>query len=216
MTSSYLPSEMSKNDPRHIPVDPEGMELMQHVLSNAGYSTRTDGTQEPLSLVAENADNFVVAIATPTVADLVRAEPVVTARLVELLIAGGASNKKWDGYAVLLTNQPAQQELTELLFGLTYNLRQVRRLIKVGVEPTLAGFARALRPVLPMGNEARAEMARDPLTALEETMVTAGADPGLVGHTFADFRARYKLSRDGEATELMLPGTEFEGIDGIE
>lgn len=160
-----------------IETDAELLDLLLITLERGGYQVQPTTVGELPVVMAENVDNVVAAAATVTVKDLVRAEPLLSRLLVKRLGGANPDAKRWDGYVLLVTAQPADMAASEALFGVTYNLRQVRRLAKVGVEPTLAGVARALRGVLPLIPPTDLETVLDPLLALRERLLTDGVDP---------------------------------------
>jgi hypothetical protein len=172
-----------------IETDAELLDLLVITLERGGYQVQPTTAGDLPVLMAENADNVVAAAATVTVTDLVRAEPLLSRLLVARLGGANPDAKRWDGYVLLVTAQQADMTTSEALFGVTYNLRQVRRLPKTGVEPTLAGVARALRGLLPLTPPADVETVLDPLSALRERLMTDGVDPMAVQDAIARLMA---------------------------
>jgi hypothetical protein len=195
-----------------VTVDSEILELLLVVLNDVGYETETVAADNVPLVLAENLDNVVAATAMTTVADLIRVEPMLSRLLVDRLGGARADGKRWDGYVILLTTQPANLEKSETLFGVTYNLRHVRRIVRIGIEPTVAGIARALRPVLPLVHSASADSAFDPLVTLAQRLMTDGVDPESVQRAVARFRSDHP-SRDSHTSIGGSPEPDEDGFD---
>jgi hypothetical protein len=202
-------------DPEPVAVDSETLELLSLVLSRANYETQGAAAGDVQVVLGENLDNVVVATAAMTVTDLVRAEPLLSSFLVDRLGNANAEGKRWDGYVVLLTAQEAGMDNSQPLFGVTYNLRHVRRLVKVGVEPTMAGVARALGTLLPLTLSAVADTTSDPLSALEQRLLADGVDPTSVRSAIERFRVDHSmgLMTDEDSASREAESISEEGID---
>jgi hypothetical protein len=170
--------------------DTELVDLAQVVLGEADYVVRRELINGTPYLLAEDPDNVVVLGAVIDVADVLAIEPVLSEILVKRLAEGTAESKKWDGYVVILTSTRSDEDTTEALFSLTYNLSQVRRIVRIGVDATKAAIARGLRPVLPLRESTGDSALTDPLTALEERLIADGLAPAQVDQAMADFRAQ--------------------------
>src|SRR5687767_13156711 len=118
-------------------VDVELLDLAAGVLVDAGYSvTRT--TEHGIDLLlAEDADNVVAITAVTSTDAIFDAEPAVTRALASRFAGPGEAPKRWDAYAVLLTSSTPDDAKAEALFSLSYNLKQVRRIVRVGVDATV-------------------------------------------------------------------------------
>lgn len=171
---------------KDIALDDDLLRLAGEVLTRAGYTTVPPGSGTP-AILAENSDNVVAVTATITVEDTVRAEPLLSKLLTAQMGSKSLDGKRWDGYVVLLTSQAAPWAVAEPLFGIAYNLRHVRRLVKVEVDPTLAGVQRAIRPVLPLPQPPSADELTDPLTLLRDRLLQRGLDAAAVDASIARF-----------------------------
>jgi len=140
-------------------------------------------------LFAENDLTAIAVGASTTVEGLLELEAVLSGRLIARIETRRIPDRRRDGYVVLLTAQPAESQQSEALFGMTYNLRHVRRVVRVGVEPTTAGVARALRPVLPLLSRPNTQLILDPLDSLERRLNEDGLDPHNVARAVALFRS---------------------------
>lgn len=151
------------------------LELAEVVLRDADFTLRyaRSDEQEPI-LLAENSDAVAAVGAFVSVENLVAAEGRVSRALSRHLAGANASSKRWDGYVVLLTSARPEANYSEELSLLTQNLRHVRRIVRVGVHPTRAGLARALRPLLPLSNATGAALIREPLDAVTEALKRDG------------------------------------------
>jgi hypothetical protein len=181
-----------------IAVDDDLLRLAGQVLIRAGYTTIPPGSAIP-AILAENADNVVAVTATITVEDTVRAEPILSKLLTAQMGAKSLDGKRWDGYVVLLTSQAAPEATAEPLFGIAYNLRHVRRLVKVGVDSTLAGVQRAIRPVLPLPKPPAADELTDPLTLLRDRLLQRGLDAAAVDASIARFHPEAQRPEPSDA-----------------
>lgn len=169
-----------------IAVDDDLLSLAGEVLTRAGYTT-VPSESGIFAILAENPDNVVSVTATITVEDTVRAEPILSKLLTARMGGKSLEGKHWDGYVVILTSQAAPGAAAEQLFGIAYNLRHVRRLVKVGVDPTLAGVQRAIRPVLPLPKPPAADELTDPLTLLRDRLLQRGLEAAAVDASIARF-----------------------------
>lgn len=189
---------MSENAQKHrIGVDTQLLELTSMVLADAGYSLEELVVDDVSIVLGESPDNIVVMTATVTVRELVAAESILSRFLVQRLSEASAGGKRWDAYVAVLTRQSADVQTSDTLFGLTYNLRHVRRLLKVGVDPTLAGVARALRALLPLPRVDSMTALNDPLDALAQQLVADGIDEEIVSRSIGHFRGTNVRSSGG-------------------
>lgn len=162
--------------------------LARIALNAAQFQTSivdVDGLQ---LLVADGKSTVVVVATTARVDQLLDVEPVAIRPLVERLEPRSVPDRRRDGYLFLLTTQLADANQAAALFGLTYNLRHVRRLVRVGVEPTAAGVARALRPVLPLLTRVSTFKVMNPIVELEHRLIEDGLDPRIVRDAVDRFR----------------------------
>lgn len=197
--------------------DAELLDLAQVVLSEAGYVVRHELMSGTPYLIAEDFDNVVVLGAVIDVADVLEIEPALSETLVKRLAGGTPESKKWDGYVVVLTSTRSDEDATEALFSLTYNLSQVRRILRIGVEATKAAVARGLRPVLPLRESGSESVLTDPLAALAERLIADGLAPAQVNESLIAFRAQAPsslFSSDDEAEKDSDVVEEAERDDG--
>jgi len=187
-------------------VDTELLELVELVLRDSGYVVAPMSTEGAPYLLAEDQDSVVVAAAVVGVEDVFAAEPILSRALVGRLAESHSGAKKWDGYVIVVTSSRPDDTTTEALFSLTYNLHEVRRLVRVGVEATTAAVARSLRPVLPLSEAIAEATTIDPLTALERRLVADGLDFDQVALAVASFRAE---------TGAQLGLNRDDGGDGV-
>lgn len=167
--------------------DDELLELAQIILQTASYETTIEEFTWGRGVFGRDQSKHVAVAATATVDALLRLEPALSGVLLERLSTLEIPRVRRDGYVVLLTVQPAEADQGEALFGITYNLRHVRRVIRAGVEPTTVGVARALRPVLPLLTRASEKMISRPLDLLSRRLVADGLDPTLVADAVEKF-----------------------------
>ena len=110
--------------------------LARKVLSDAGFAQKEVKLQDVAVLLAENAYCIVALAATPTVDDLIAAEPQVEALLHTSVERVGIGPKLWDAYVVLLTQERPSDQRGGLrpLFNINYDTRGFRRMARVGVD----------------------------------------------------------------------------------
>ncbi|WP_162602361.1 hypothetical protein [Nocardioides daejeonensis] len=176
------------------------LELAELVLTESGYSVFYDTVDGEAVLLAENQDN-IAAVAAPVAIDgLIDVHPSVSRLLSTRVAEAGPASKRWDTFAVLLCAQGAAREQTEALANITNNLRQVRRLVRVEVEPTKAALSRALRPLLPLPEPPHYGALREPLKELENLLRADGIEQDLITSVLTDFAlglGRDESSDDG-------------------
>ncbi len=158
------------------PIDTELVELAEVVLRQAGYAVERGTAEGAAYLLAEDPDNVITASAVLSADDAQTIEPLLTRVLVDRLSDRSLESKKWDGYVIILSSTRPDDDATEALFGITYNVNQVRRLIRVGIEPTTASVARGLRAILPLSHTRVDLILTDPLVALQTRLIADGLD----------------------------------------
>jgi hypothetical protein len=191
------------------PVSDEGLlDLAILVMQQNGYEAVRDTVGDLPIALAEDEDNIVVLASLVSSGDVVLAEPDVSRLLTERLVAATSARKKWDAYVVLLTAQRASDEQSETLAALTNNLRQVRRIVRVGVDPTRAAVARALLPLLPLPTPDFDSRLEDPLAALKALLIRDGLPADVV----SDALSAYALEEAESSTPLEEDETEVAEI----
>jgi hypothetical protein len=187
----------TRNSPESSSTDLDVLNLARIVLRSADYRTSIAGIDAQQILIAEGGTAVVVVAAAATVERLLNLEPQATSHLIERLGERSVPDRRRDGYLFLLSAQPAEASQAEALFNVTYNLRHVRRIVRVGIEPTAAGIARAMRPVLPLITRMSTVAMVDPLSELESRLVEDGLDERIVREAVTKFRS----------TSLLQAGT---------
>jgi len=194
--------------------DPGLLDLARVVLQQHGYKVATPLAPDTV-LLAEDENNVVAVAAVISPPQIVDVEPIVSRVLTERLVEAHVPEKRWDGYVVLLCAQSADSDQTEALAALANNLRQLRRVVRVGVEPTRAAVARALRPLLPLPTPVSSGTLTDPLELLRGRLIRDGLDPAVVDEVLETFRidtgarlleddpseAAYALDEEGDFDE---------------
>jgi hypothetical protein len=182
-------------DSSNIASDDELLAIADAVLKSDGYFTASASVGSVPTLLAEDEDNVLIVAALITISDVLRIEPDISKALTKRLGSVDTGPKKWDGYVVLLTAQQGQDGTTDDLFHLMYNLHQIRRIVRVGVVPTIAGVERALRALLSLPETTENLSIDDPLDAMESRLVADGIDPTAVDEALTAFRTTYVTSR---------------------
>lgn len=173
--------------------DYELLELASVVLQTNGFDTRPTDLGDIAAIVAEDSISRVIVSATTTVADLVKFEAALSASITQ---SSDETGPPKDLYSVLITAQEPEPSQGQSLSAITYNLRYVRRIVRAGVSPTLAGVERALRPVLPFTGAELPNVFADPLDQLRQRLVEDGSDPRLVDASIERFLLT-RSTRDG-------------------
>lgn len=186
-----------------LPKSDEGLlALARVVMEQAEYTVATAQHDGVTILIAEDDNNAVVVAATVSAAEILEVEPVVGRVLTEQLIGAHLPQKKWDGYVVLLCAQAAGDDLSAALSELANNLRQLRRIIRVGVQPTVAGVARALRPLLPLPEPDLDTRLSDPLTRLEGLLLRDGVDTVAIQEVLEEFKLESEGISEGRPIDV--------------
>ena len=178
------------------------LELAELVLRAAGYQVFFDDVDHEPILLAENRDNVAVIAAPVAIDGLIDSDPAVSRLLNGRLDHVQPGSKRWDAFAVFLCAQCAGQDQTEALSEISNNLRQVRRLVRVEVEPTKAAVSRALRPLLPLPESPHSGVLKDPLKELEALLIADGIDRDVLDSVLTDFLIGVGLSVVAEDDEL--------------
>lgn len=164
------------------------LDLSLLALSTAGLTASIEEVNSVPAVRAES-ELMVVLVGTATTVDgLIALEPLLSSAVIDLLGDRKIPDRRRDGYVILLTSQRAEARQGESLFGLTYNLRHVRRIVRVGIDATAAGVARALRPVLPLATVTAGTGAVDPIDELSSRLIQDGLD----SHAVQGFVRRFR------------------------
>ena len=95
---------------RGVRTDEDLFALARNVLAEAGFAQEEVKLQNATVLLAENAYSIIALAATPTMDDLVAAEPHMEGLLHKRIEGADVGPKLWDAYVVLLTQErPSEQ-----------------------------------------------------------------------------------------------------------
>ncbi len=172
-----------------VSADRELLALARSVLVDEGYAVE-DLPGEPGLLLAENAYFFIGVSATPTISQLVVAQPLAELAIWDRLSQSNAGPKRWDAYLILLTQErsPETRQTTRDLFEINYDTRNLRRIARAGVEATLVAVREALTPfVAPIALD-DPSIASDPFDALTEALAARGVERALATRATAAFK----------------------------
>ena len=150
----------------------------RNVLSEAGFAQEEVKLQDTAVLLAENEYCIVALAATPTMDDLVAAEPHLEAYLNKGVGGADIGPKIWDIYVVLLTQEKPSEQGSGLLplFEINYDTRGFRRMARVGIEATTQGVRNALIPFVPPVKLEDKEITTAPLVALSDELISRGIE----------------------------------------
>lgn len=190
-------------------VDTELLELAEIVLRQSGYTVERLPIDGVSCLLGEDQDNVIVLAAVVAIEDIFNVEPLLSRLLGSRLTGADSEAKKWDGYAIVITSARPEDSMTEALTALTQNLNQVRRLIRIGVDTTMADVERSIRAVLPLSPVTNGAGLLDPLAALERRLVADGLDAEEVSAAIATFRASAAAEPPVDLQERGIEGEEF-------
>lgn len=170
--------------------DPDLMAIAREVLSSEGFVHESIGESGADILLAENRYFIIGLAATPTIEELLAAEPVVEQSVGALIESANVGPKLWDTYVVLLTQERPSEEgsASGSLFGINYDTRGFRRIARAGVEPTVRGVRSALTPFLQPVRLQDADLAADPFDSLVDALVEQGLDADLALRSVQVFR----------------------------
>ena len=179
------------------------LELAGVALKQAGYTVVPADAGDLRVLLGEDEHNVVVITALISPDQIVAAESHASRALTQRLVAADLPQKKWDAYVVLLCAQSADDDQTEALTELASNLRHLRRIVRVGVEATLADVARALRPLLPLPVPAVKQRLADPVIALQGMLLRDGLDDAVVQDLMDAFRLQVRTRLDDPGSDAV-------------
>ena len=170
---------MSDQEGVNVSTDRELLVLARSVLADEGYSVEDVDGELPL-LLAEN-NYFVVGVATaPTIYQLLAAEGIAEAMLVDRLTSSDPGPKRWDAYLMLLTQEQSSEsaEVSRDLFSINYDTVGLRRIVQTGVAPRLASVRTALAPFVEPIQLDDPSIASDPFESLVEALAARGCGEG--------------------------------------
>ncbi|MBB1496461.1 hypothetical protein J4N02_00230 [Propioniciclava sp. MC1595] len=165
------------------------LDLSLLALAAAGFTAKIDDVSSVPVVHAESELMVVLVGSATTVDGLLALEPILSSAMIGLLGDHKIPDRRRDGYVLLLTSQRAEARQGESLFGVTYNLRHVRRIVRVGIDATAAGVARALRPVLPLAAVTAGTETLDPIDEMSSRLIQDGLDAEAVQAVIRRFRS---------------------------
>ena len=173
------------------------LRLVEEVLRDEGYEVVLLDADEPLPmLLAENNYFMAAATAVATVQDLPLAEGYLIARLSQATSSATAGPKRWDAYALMLTQQVSTGEEFESsrLFEIAYDTSTARRILQAGVKPDLASVRRAIVPFIRPPALVLGELVADPLEQLLAQLIGRGASPEVATRAVEVYRSGGNLT----------------------
>jgi hypothetical protein len=169
--------------------DRELLALARSVLADEGYVIeQVDG--EVALLLGENAYFLVGVSATPTIAQLLLAEPLAQSAISHRLVSSDPGPKRWDAYMILMTQErsPENPKTTRDLFDINYDTSGLRRIAHTGVQATLAGVRNALTPFVAPIELDDPSIGRDPFDAMVEALAARGVERDLGSRATTAFK----------------------------
>jgi hypothetical protein len=177
-------------------IDLSLLRLVEEAVTSEGYEVIVQTDDVGMTMILAENDYFMVAAtAVGTVKDLASAEPYLVDRLSVAVSSEGAGPKRWDAYAVLLTQQTGgNDDDLSRLFELAYDTSGVRRIVQAGVHPDLESVRRAIVPFVRPPDLLSRDLAADPLEQLEQELERLGSDPLTARRALDVYRAGGGLS----------------------
>jgi hypothetical protein len=170
--------------------------IARSILRENGFATATDVSDDGrVVLLAENA-YFVLAVAgAESFTDLASREAYASDLLTKRVSGSRASGKRWDAYVVLMASEQGDNDTNAVeLMRMNYNTSDVRRVARMGVEPTPDGVRGVLRAFLPLAAPAVDSTTADPLFALEAQLPRFGVDGTYAARVIAAYRSSGDVS----------------------
>ena len=175
---------------RGVRTDEDLFALARNVLAEAGFAQEEVKLQDAAVLLAENAYSIIALAATPTMDDLVAAEPHMEGLLHKSIEGADVGPKLWDAYVVLLTQERPSEQGSGLgpLFNINYDTHGFRRIARAGVEPTIRGVRYALTPFVKLVSLEDVGLATPPLVALSAALISHGVDESVATRSVAIYQ----------------------------
>lgn len=178
--------------------DRELLSIATLVLETAGYGISNSLWGDTEVLIARRREKVALVSSFFSVDALVAAEP----GLVDMLVALEPPRPDLDLYLAMLTSQSSTGSMAGTIYSIAYNLRSVRRIVRVGIDPTAGDVSQALRPLMSLtsieGSEAFRE---DPLRLIEAELIKNGVDAELVHSYLQRFSSMTTTPDDDELDE---------------
>lgn len=173
------------------------LDIAQLVLQSADFEHYPFTTRNDTKVVvAENA-YYVLAIAQVAELSTVAAyDEELAGILIDAAKTAGLRAKRWDLYAVLLSewSAPDEEALTITLSEIRQDTQSVRRIVRSGVEPTLEGVQQALTTFLPFRALSSSIALEDPLSHLQRVLPAHGTSESSAARVIAAFRATSQVN----------------------
>lgn len=180
-----------------VPVDLDLTEIATSVLRDSGFvSTVVDG--QPSVLLAEGPYAIVIVGTTTRLSAVSTLNQYAEQALVKALAsAKNLGQKKWDTYIVVLTSQAQGENADDVdaVYALNYDTRHARRIVRTGVNPTLADVRRALNPLLPLDEMRDESVLDDALSLLQIRLLHHGVSEKDAAEAIAEFRETKRVFR---------------------
>lgn len=169
--------------------DRELLAVARAVLVGEGYAVEQIAGDVAL-LLAENPYFLVGVSATPTIAQLLMAEPLAQRMISDRLATSDPGPKRWDAYLILITQErsPENPKTTRDLFEINYDTSNLRRIVHAGVEATLAAVRNALTPFVAPIELDEPSLGRDPFDAMVEALTARGVERDLASRAGTAFK----------------------------
>lgn len=149
------------------------------ILKDAGFDVRTWQLvtgMDPV-LLAENPYYVIAFQVFDFWSDLVEAAKQIELALSEVIGKQTGTAKAWDAYLVLVcrTELRATEEFNQLSH-LTYDTRNTRKIIRVGLGDSVTRLDEVAKPFVSLTKARSSAKGRDPLRILENKMIANGLD----------------------------------------
>jgi hypothetical protein len=164
------------------------------VLADEGYSV--EDIEAGLSvLLAENRYFVIAVVAVPTISQVLVAEGMAEAILLDRVASSDAGPKRWDAYLILLTQEqsPESGAAARELFTINYDTAGLRRIVHTDVAPRLSSVRRALAPFVRPITLDDPSIATDPFESLLEALAERGVERDLATRAVTAFRQGVRL-----------------------
>ncbi|MDE0268963.1 MAG: hypothetical protein OXI96_08010 [Acidimicrobiaceae bacterium] len=172
--------------------------LAQDVLSNAGYQVKKIPQNGITVLLAENKYSILGLTATATIRDIETAESALAGIMQDAIRDSRVElgPKSWEMYLVLLTREKLGEQdaitrtITRTIFEIRYDMRQFRRIVRVGVSATERAVRRALVSFLDFPELGDRTFAMDPLELLSSALAEHGITKEKADRAVGIYRTR--------------------------
>lgn len=169
----------------------ERLGIAADVLAEAGFNIeRVESPQGREEIVADDSYFVVAVVDVLSLPEIGEAEAGLTDDLLRIASERDLGPRRWDLYSVILCESDVRPgDSVGILFELTYDTKYVRRIIRVGVKPTIASIREALRMFMPIRPMPMDAPLADPLADLEKALNEEGLAEDEAAHVIAAFRS---------------------------